>query len=87
MVDYRGFSGKLLFVNNINVNVDVFTFHSHPLPELLLQSALPILQLQLSSAWGMKKDQEELFQSYFETDNYFLALESIQLDFFLKKKT
>lgn len=49
---YRGFTQKLLFVNNINVNVDAFTFHSHPLPELLLQSALPILQLQLSSAWG-----------------------------------
>lgn len=39
----------------VNVNIQsgsaapVFTFHSHPLPEFLLQSALPILQLQLSS--------------------------------------
>lgn len=48
---------------NVNIPSDsaapVVTFHSHPLPEFLLQSALPILQLQLSSTWGQIEIKRE----------------------------
>ena len=42
----------------------VFTFHSHPLPEFLLQSALSVLQLQLSGTWGQKQRLDKLSLSH-----------------------
>lgn len=37
------------------------TLHGHPLPQLLLQATLPVLQLQLSGAGGQKEQRVHLF--------------------------
>lgn len=49
---------ELICIARQLICIRAFTFHGHPFPEFLLQSALSVLQLQLSGTWGQKVRRE-----------------------------